>query len=130
MAKFDLEINFSSEEIECGCGCGLDNISLKLIMKLQVIRWLTKKSIKITSGVRCAKHNAAVGGAPESEHVPTATRPGEAVDIECTDSRMRMTIVFLARIMGMRVGDGPGFLHLGIRSTKAQGVLWNYYDVK
>lgn len=119
--------NFKFSEIRCKCGCGEDNISMPLMQRVQIIRWLVNEPLTVNSGVRCAEYNQKIGGVPDSEHVPTVNRPGEGIDLKVTDSVLRRKIVFLATILGLRIGDGPGFIHLGIRSTKPKKVLWNYY---
>lgn len=100
---------------------------MKLMQKVQIIRWLIGKPMTVTSGIRCHEYNLYEGGVEDSEHVPTVNRPGEGIDIACTNSTDRFNIVFLAKILGLRCGDGDGFIHLGVRATKPKGVLWNYY---
>lgn len=98
------------------------------MQKVQIIRWLVNVPLPVNSGVRCSEYNLKVGGAKDSEHVPTPNRPGEGIDLKVTNSSLRRKVIFLATIMGLRIGDGPGFIHLGIRPTKPQKVLWNYYS--
>lgn len=97
------------------------------MQKVQIIRWVVGRSLVVTSGVRCEAYNKQVGGEDDSEHVPTEDRPGEGVDLEVTNSKLRRSVIFLATILKLRIGDGDGFIHLGIRPTKPKGVLWNYY---
>ena len=125
MPKIAFELNFTSEEVSCKCGCGNDNISIPLMQRVQIIRWLVNRPLLVTSGVRCPAYNLTpeVGGEPDSEHVPTPNRPGEGIDLKVEDSKLRRKIVFLATILGLRIGDGPGFIHLGIRPSKPQKVL-------
>ena len=71
------------------------------------------KPIYVNSGYRCAKHNAAVGGVPKSQH-----KVGEAADIRCDDN---------AKLARLIVEQGkfdqlilyPTFLHV---SYKRNGV--------
>ena len=128
MSKIVFKANFTTEEISCKCGCGEDYISLSLMRKVQIIRWLIGRPMIVTSGVRCAKYNLEQGGVKDSEHVPTSFSPAEGIDIACSDSKMRFEIIFLAKILGLRCGDGDGFIHLGCRPSKPQEVLWNYYE--
>jgi len=67
--------SFDKEEFSCKCGCGLDYIQDGIVQRLQVVRDILKSPILVLSGVRCAKHNSEVGGAPESYHTK-----GMAVD--------------------------------------------------
>ena len=75
----DLTKNFSRSEFVCNpkkCGCGFDGVTKKLAETLQSIRDYIKTPVIIESGCRCRKHNAAVGGVPDSAHLT-----GEAADI-------------------------------------------------
>ena len=60
--------NFKRSEFECACGCGFDTVDYQLVQTLQDLRDMIG-SMRITSGCRCASHNAAVGGATTSQHV-------------------------------------------------------------
>lgn len=72
----DLSANFSKSEFACHCGCGCNNVSADLVDALQLLRDALDKPISITSGVRCASHNARVRGKPRSYHLI-----GKAADI-------------------------------------------------
>lgn len=71
----DLTYNLSRHEFQCRCGCGYDTVDVTLVTKLQmVMHRLEEKygqalSILITGPNRCIKHNAKVGGAPNSQHI-------------------------------------------------------------
>lgn len=72
---------FKKSEFKCQCGGKYCNgypadISPKLIDILEELRVYFGKPITITSGLRCKKHNAAVGGVSNSQH-----QYGKAADI-------------------------------------------------
>lgn len=69
--KTKLTTNFARYEFQCKCGCTtqMQMVDQELAEKLQTIRDKIKKSIKITSGYRCVKHNGAVGGSKSSRHL-------------------------------------------------------------
>jgi uncharacterized protein YcbK (DUF882 family) len=71
----DITENFSKKDFDCKCMCGLNNIDVRLIQRLQVIRDIVRVPIRIRSGCRCQQHNSKEGGEPESLHLK-----GEAVD--------------------------------------------------
>ena len=71
----DLSKNFSKAEFACSC-CGQVHVEPTLVAGLQALRERIGKPIHITSGYRCPKHNAAVGGVPKSQHLL-----GKAADI-------------------------------------------------
>lgn len=63
-----LTTNFVCSEFQCSCGCSTQTVDPELAEKLQLIRDKLGKSIKITSGYRCLKHNQEVGGGTNSRH--------------------------------------------------------------
>lgn len=72
---------FKKEEFKCQCGGKYCNgypaeMSSKLIDILEELRVYFGKPITITSGLRCSKHNVAVGGVSNSQH-----QYGKAADI-------------------------------------------------
>ena len=72
-----LSKNFDAEEFVCHCcGKGADKIDARLIELLEELRAKVNASIHINCGYRCPKHNAEVGGVPDSQHVK-----GTAADI-------------------------------------------------
>ena len=60
---------FGKNEMTCKCGCGLNNTDLRLMQIADGIREHFGSPAVITSGCRCAKHNAEVGGVQGSRHV-------------------------------------------------------------
>ena len=129
----DLSKNFSRSEFECQCGCGADNISMYVVKSLQRIRDAVGAPITITSGIRCAKHNEAIGGVGRSSHVPSDLSDGEgvvghAVDIKCEDSVLRYKILKASTKYFMRIGIGENFIHLDNDTSKPQTVAWDYYQ--
>lgn len=60
---------FGKNEMTCKCGCGLNNTDLRLMQIADGIRKHFGHPAVITSGCRCTKHNAEVGGVQGSKHV-------------------------------------------------------------
>jgi hypothetical protein len=44
--------NFEDSEFECRCGCGLNNISMGIVNRLQVVRDLVQMPIIVDCGSR------------------------------------------------------------------------------
>lgn len=89
----------------------------RLAERLEKVRALVGKPIKITSGYRTAAHNKAVGGAPGSYHLK-----GMAADIIVPGmSAPRVQGILHDWNGGM--GSSTGFTHLDIRAYKAR---WRY----
>jgi len=94
----------------------------ELLNMLDVVRKKYGKSIVINSGYRTVKHNAKVGGTPESSHTK-----GLAVDIACNNSTDRFKLEGILREVGFkRIGIAKTFIHADIDKDKAQNVLWTY----
>lgn len=60
---------FTPGEFVCPCGCGTGDPEEALVRKVDEIRRRLGVPVTITSGVRCAAHNAKVGGVSNSQHL-------------------------------------------------------------
>ena len=106
----NLSKDFEKWEFACGCGCGYDDIDLKLVDKLQMLRDLVGKPIVVTSGCRCEMYNRHIGGVKSSPHLE-----GLAADIQ-VDGMTPTTLAILAnRIHYIRIGVYPTHLHIDIK---------------
>lgn len=113
--------NFWKREFYCGC-CGKQFMDKAFVMMLQYARDVACIPFDISSGWRCLVHNAAVGGSPGSSHMI-----GMAVDIRCTNSQDRWTIVMALKKAGFRrIGIGKDFIHVDNDPAKVQNVIWVY----
>jgi len=110
--------NFYRDEFACPC-CGSATIDNQFVKTLQRLRSAYGRAITITSGVRCTKHNAEVGGETFSAHLY-----GFAADIACTDSTQRWELVALCMRMFRRVGVYNGWIHVDNDPQKPQNVMW------
>jgi uncharacterized protein YcbK (DUF882 family) len=92
----DLSEHFSRSEFACRCGCGFDSISPELITE---------------------KHNAKVGGVPNSQHVQ-----GIAADIVVSGRTPALVADYLERKYPDRYGVGrySSFTHIDVRPVKAR----------
>jgi hypothetical protein len=110
--------NFSRSEVACKCGCGIDLISLELMCKLQIIRdqyfSVFNEGLILNCGCRCVQHNDEVGGKPDSAHLTTDKKVGEAVDISCTDSHKRFVLLSLLMVQFNRLEVGDVWLHADV----------------
>jgi len=116
----DIQISkdFSLKEFQCSC-CNAVKINPELVRRLQKLRDEIGKPIVIISGYRCEKHNEAVGGAKQSQHLF-----GNAADIRVKG----MSMEELADVAEKYFQDGglgryrDGHVHCDIRGEK---VRWN-----
>ena len=134
--------HFARSEFACKCGCGTNKVKQELIDLLNDIsndfdaREGKGKhlAVTVTSGTRCAKRNAACGGAGNSRHLS-----GEAADIQ-VKSLSADTI--WSRIRGMwkekklpalaGLGRYDTIAHVEVGKKKADGSLyeWDYRGKK
>ncbi len=117
MRYFNYE-EFDSPDIQ-GSGQMMD---VDLLVMLDRVRELYNQPIIINSGYRTIRHNASVGGKPESSHLK-----GLAVDIACTNSTDRFRLYDILRLVGFnRIGVGKTFIHVDIDKDKSPNVYWVY----
>lgn len=107
------------ENMKCQCGCGFRSMDyeLKLIVDDMNVRF-GDKSFKVTSGCRCAKHNAKVGGEPNSQHMQA-----NAVDLAFEQVQAKEdSWHYLNFKYGSKFGIGiyDWGLHIDTRPTKSR----------
>lgn len=72
----DVIKHFKKSEFTCKCGCGLNNIQIEVVKIADEVREHFRSPAIVTSGTRCTKHNAEVGGVRNSRHIQ-----GKAIDM-------------------------------------------------
>jgi uncharacterized protein YcbK (DUF882 family) len=120
--------NFNKSEFDCSCGCEMPKEVLinvqKLANQLQMLRDKVEVSIKINSSYRCTKHNKAIGGVLNSQHIL-----GKAADVVISGFKASKTFDLISELIdkGDMLQGGLGaynsFTHYDIRKTKAR---WNF----
>lgn len=120
-----LSNNFNSQEFECpGTSKEIkQKISKDLITKLQHLREELNESLTITSGFRTPEHNAAEGGAKNSQHLY-----GNAADFTCKDLDKAFE---LCQTLFHGIGDGRHkgkFIHVDVRPLPKDNHVakWTY----
>jgi len=104
-----LSKNFTSEEFECPC-CGELIVSPALISKLQELRDIVGKPIRITSGYRCIQYNKNVGGYSHSPHLT-----GEGADIKVKGMTPVTLAIIANRIKYIRIGIYSSHTHIDVK---------------
>lgn len=118
--KTEIE-NFPEDELTCKCGCGFSDMSPKLLVLLQALRYVLGFPLTITSACRCESHNRAVGGYPSSRH-----KLGQAIDISTKNmtAGAKQRLLEFALFLGFKgIGIGKDFIHLDVRDNPA---IWTY----
>ena len=120
----NLTRHFTIEEMSCPCChvCLMDPIFMD---HLEALRARVNHPLRITSGYRCAAHNAACGGAENSAHCL-----GKAVDISIAgpDAAILLVTAINSGFSGFGIrqhGSLSGrYLHIDI--AHAEISLWTY----
>ena len=114
--------HFKDAELECH-HCHVNACTQDLVDALELLRVLVGKPIQVDDAYRCAVHNAAVGGVPNSEH----TR-GLAADIKIAG--MSPVQMYRAALQvpafasgGIGVAERQGYIHVDVREQHAR---WCY----
>lgn len=122
---------FKLAEFQCQCKekCPgkVPNLRLNdaLLDTLNRLREQFGKPIVVTSGFRCKKHNATIGGAVASQHLL-----GTAADIRPTsgDKEDLEELYRLCKeetgVVGLGDGRKKGFIHVDVRPGRRKE--WNY----
>lgn len=116
-----LTANFHSDEFRCKCkvhGLAQDNgwcdgevwVHRELVDRLQRLRDLVGSPVVVTSGCRCPRYNAWIGGVPMSQH-----KRGTAADIVVDGYKPRQ-LEEVAKTVGFTwTKVYPTFLHVDVR---------------
>jgi uncharacterized protein YcbK (DUF882 family) len=105
----DLSPNFSRREFACKDGCGRNYPHPTLVAVLEAMRAEKRRPLRIVSGVRCAPHNARVGGSPRSQHID-----GRAADVPAGYGSIAQWKIAGAQGIGVRRGK---VVHVDVRTT-------------
>jgi uncharacterized protein YcbK (DUF882 family) len=106
--------NFRSSEFSCPC-CGAAAIHPELVYELQRLRNIVGAPIYVTSGYRCVRHNAVVGGVPDSYHLQ-----GLAADIWCEKFSPPQLMMIAEQVTGFNeggIGEYPSHIHVDVREN-------------
>jgi uncharacterized protein YcbK (DUF882 family) len=106
--------NFLRSEFACRCGCGFDTVDAQTVEIVQAVRDHFGVPFDINSGCRCPTHNAAVGGAPGSQHVKA-----RAADIDASQSDVKPDAVadfVIQHYPSASVGRYNTFTHIDTRT--------------
>lgn len=108
---------FKRKEFACRCGCGTSTVDAELLQVITDVREHFGAPVVITSGHRCAKHNARVGGANKSMHLT-----GKAADIKVTGVDSMEVRAYLCNKYPDKYGIGayPTFTHIDVRGNKVR----------
>ena len=118
--------HFSSQEMSCKCGyayCTAGAMDEGFMVKLERLRVNYGIPMKINSGVRCPKHNEAIGGSVTSSHLC-----GMAADISIIGASARsdfLGVIYETKIF-TRIGIAKTFIHVDSDPSKRSKKVWVY----
>lgn len=115
--------HFQRHEFTCPC-CGEEDMEPAFLARLDEAREIAGVPFVITSGFRCRKYNAKVGGVEDSAHVW-----GVAADIAATSSSQRHHVLRGLLLAGFRrigLNVERGFIHADTDEDKPQDLIWGY----
>lgn len=102
---------FKKSEFRCKCGCGADKMDEKLIRVADRVRGHFGKPITVSSGRRCSKHNANVGGVSNSRHLS-----GKAMDFCVSGKSAAQVLAYVQKQSEIRYAyaiDGS-YVHMDV----------------
>lgn len=88
---------FRKEEFICRCGCGANEMEEKLIKAADKVRGHFNAPANVTSGRRCSKHNANVGGVTNSRHLS-----GKAMDFSISGKSASTVLAYVQKLPEIR----------------------------
>lgn len=112
------EVEFNS------IGCSKSDIYPASLARLELLRTLVGKPLRLTSAYRSPATEIAAGRSGRSAHTL-----GRAFDIACTSDSLRYLIVSAALSVGFnRIGIGRTFVHVDDETTSHNDCrIWTYY---
>lgn len=114
----------TKKEVECKCGCGFSEISSDLLDTVLKIRLEYDRQMTFTSGCRCKKHNANVGGKADSAHIT-----GNALDIaykDLTDLYILIKLCYKYDVKRFGINFKKKFIHIDNDKTKVTPCVFPY----
>jgi uncharacterized protein YcbK (DUF882 family) len=107
--KIRIAEHFLLSEFECAC-CGRVKLDGAMPGRLEALRAAFGRPLTITSGYRCERHNAEIGGAPRSRHMI-----GLAADIRASPAEQETLMAIAVRLGFTEIikGGGKGYIHVG-----------------
>jgi zinc D-Ala-D-Ala carboxypeptidase len=102
--------HFLPKELSCRhCGALPDPLDVELLDRLEALRSIIGKPLRVNSGHRCRQHNLIVGGAAYSQHKKLAVD----VSLHGLDPLKLYTAAVALGFLGIGLGDS--FIHLDMR---------------
>jgi uncharacterized protein YcbK (DUF882 family) len=125
-SNLPLSAHFNAKEFTCQCGmCRPQKIKNDLITKLERVREKFGRPLIITSGYRCARHQASLRGQGLQTASGTSTHElGEAADVRPKDLADMPELLKILEEEFKAIGLASTFYHVDLRADKIR--RWKY----
>lgn len=114
---------FKLSEFVCPC-CHRVHISRALIVTLDIFRRAWAAPVLVNSGYRCPKHNAEVGGSPNSRHMIGCAADIRPVDLALIGPFQNLAGALWGRRSGWELKLYPRFIHVAV-PREEESRQWN-----
>ena len=124
----DISENFNRREFACKCKCGFDKIDPRVVACLELIRGhIGGKPITVNRACRCPKHNKAVGGEPNSNHLRGHAADIKVSGVSALTLHNAILNMFAAGRLPMLAGLGQydTFVHVDVEPKGARLRRWD-----
>ena len=104
---------FTPGEFYCKCGCGCDTqVDPRLLRLADQVREHFDAPCIVSSGIRCEKHNKAVGGVAGSRHLT-----GKAMDFRIENINAVTTLAYVQSLPGVRYAYAidRNYVHMDVK---------------
>ena len=117
-----ITLHFKQRELQCKCGCGLCEPTAEFLELIEHVREILDVPMYVHSAQRCRRHNAAVGGSPNSKHMS-----GQALDFDC-GSRLSPVAIYNILLAKYIHGELPELGGMGLYKTFVHIDCWHAED--
>ena len=104
---------FTPGEFSCKCGCGCDTqVDPHLLRLADTVRGHFGAPCIVSSGIRCEKHNKAVGGVASSRHLS-----GKAMDFSIKGKTAIETLAYVQQLPAVRYAYAidKNYVHMDVK---------------
>lgn len=114
--------HFKRRELQCKCGCGFCVLTVEFFALIEHVREILDVPMYVHSACRCRRHNAAVGGSPNSKHMS-----GQALDFDC-GNRLSPVAIYNILLAKYIHGELPELGGMGLYKTFVHIDCWHAED--
>ena len=121
--------HFDISEFDCRCGCGGNEMNPKVITKLDRMRDVFGKRMRVTSGYRCPSHNNRISSTGFDGPHTTGDAADIGVDREDALKLLMISAAFKWQGVGVNQKGNGRFLHFDDcehKPGRPRPTIWTY----